>query len=139
MAVFLNNNVGVKIATIDLSDHVKSVTITRQFDELETSAMSVTGHTFIKGLESSTIAIEFLNDTATSSVLQTLQTNWGTNAAFSIIQTKGTAVSASNPTYQGLVLVDHTTDINGTVADLGTQSITFTVSGSITVSPSNAW
>jgi len=139
MSVFLNNNVGVKIATIDLSDHVKSVTITRQFDELETSAMGVTGHTFTKGLENSTIAIEFLNDDAAGSVMATLQSVWGTNAAFSIIQTKGTAVSATNPTYQGLILVNHTTDINGTVADLGTQSITFTVSGAITVSPSNAW
>ena len=139
MAVFLNNNVGVKVATVDLSDHVKSVTITRQFDELETSAMGVTGHTFTKGLENSTIQIEFLNDTATASVLQTLQAQWCTNAAFSIIQTKGTAVSASNPTYQGLILVNHTTDINGTVADLGTQSITFTVSGAITVSPTNAF
>jgi hypothetical protein len=39
MAVFLNNNVGVKINSVDLSDHVTAVTINRSFDEIEVSAM----------------------------------------------------------------------------------------------------
>jgi len=34
MAVFLNNNVGVKINSVDLSYHVTAVTINRVFDEL---------------------------------------------------------------------------------------------------------
>jgi hypothetical protein len=39
MAVFLNNKVGVKVNTVDLSDHVTSVTLNRSFDELEVTAM----------------------------------------------------------------------------------------------------
>jgi len=35
MAVFLNNSVGVKINSVDLSDHVNNVTLNRNFDELE--------------------------------------------------------------------------------------------------------
>jgi len=139
MAIFLNNNVGVKIATVDLSDHVSAVTINRQFDELEVTAMGDTGHKFVKGLESSTITIDFFNDDVASQVLATLQGAWGTSTAFSIIQTKGTAVSATNPTYSGFVLVNKTTDIAGSVAELGKQSITFTVNGAITVSPSIAF
>ena len=47
MAVFLNNNVGVKINSVDLSDHVTAVTINRVFDELEVTAMGDTAHKFV--------------------------------------------------------------------------------------------
>ena len=39
MAVFMSNLVGVKVNTVDLSDHVTSDTINRSFDELEVTAM----------------------------------------------------------------------------------------------------
>jgi len=139
MAVFLNNLVGLKINSVDLSNHVKSATLTRQFDELETTTMGATGHTFVKGLESSTLQVEFLNDTATSSVLQTLQTYWGTVVGFTMVQNTGASVSATNPLYSGNILINHTTDINGSVADLSTQSITFTVSGATTVANSGTF
>jgi hypothetical protein len=73
MAVFLNNGVGVKVNTVDLSDHVNNITLNRTFDQLEVTAMGDAGHRFIKGLEAASITLDFLNDTATGSVLQTLQ------------------------------------------------------------------
>ena len=78
MAVFLNNLVGVKINDVDLSDHVSAVTLNRNFDELEVTAMGDTAHKFVKGLEASSVTISFFNDTATANVLQTLQAAWGT-------------------------------------------------------------
>jgi hypothetical protein len=133
MAVFLSNNVGVKVNSVDLSDHVTSVTLNRSFDELEVTAMGDSGHKFVKGLEASSITIDFLNDTASANVLATLQAAWGTNVPIVLLQTKGTAVSATNPLYTATCLVNNTTDINGAVGDLGTQSITFTVSGTVAV------
>jgi hypothetical protein len=133
MAVFLSNNVGVKVNTVDLSDHVTSVTINRSFDELEVTAMGDSGHKFVKGLEASSITIDFLNDTASANVLATLQAAWGTNVPIVLLQAKGTAVSATNPLYTATCLVNNTTDINGAVGDMSTQSITFTVSGTIAV------
>jgi hypothetical protein len=139
MAVFLSNNVGVKVNSVDLSDHVTSVTVNRSFDELEVTAMGDSGHKFVKGLEASSITIDFLNDTATSNVLATLQAAWGTNVPIVLLQTKGTAVSATNPLYTATCLVNNTTDINGAVGDLGTQSITFTVSGTIAVATTGSF
>jgi len=136
MAVFLNNNVGVKINSVDLSDLVTSVTINRTFDELEVTAMGDTAHKFVKGLEASTVTIDFLNDTASTKTLQTLQAAWGTTVTAIFIQTKGTAVSATNPTYTVSLLVNNTTDINGAVGDMGTQSITFTANSTVSVSTS---
>jgi hypothetical protein len=133
MAVFLNNNVGVKINTVDLSDHVTAVTINRSFDELEISAMGDTSRKFVKGLEASTVTIDFLNDTASANVLATLQAAWGTTVTAVFLQTKGTAVSATNPLYTVSILVNNTTDINGAVSDIGTQSITFTCNSTIAV------
>jgi len=139
MAVFLNDQVGLKINSIDLSDHVKSVTLTRNFDELEVTAMGDTAHRFVKGLEASTLQVDFYNDDATSSVLATLQAAWGTTVPFSMLQVKGTAVSATNPLYTGSLLINHTTDINGDVAVIGMQQITFTINGATTVSPTGSF
>jgi hypothetical protein len=133
MAVFLSNNVGVKVNTVDLSDHVTSITLNRTFDELEVTAMGDSGHKFVKGLEASSVTIDFLNDTATANVLATLQAAWGTSVTVVLLQTKGTIVSATNPLYTMTCLVNNTTDINGAVGDLGTQSVTWTVNGTVAV------
>ena len=139
MAVFLNNGVGVKVNSVDLSDHVNNITLNRNFDELEVTAMGDSGHKFIKGLEASSITLDFLNDTATASVLQTLQAAWGTNVTVVLLQNKGTAVSATNPLYTMTVLVNGTTDINGATGDLSTQSVTWNVSGTIAVTTSGTF
>lgn len=133
MAVFLNNKVGVKINSVDLSDHVTAITLNRNFDELEVTAMGDTSHKFVKGLEASSVTISFLNDTATASVLQTLQAAWGTTVAAVLLQDKNTAVSATNPLYTFNILVNKTTDINGATGDMATQDITFTINGATTV------
>ena len=133
MAVFLNNKVGVKINTVDLSDHVTAVTINRSFDELEVTAMGDTAHKFVKGLEASSVTIDFLNDTASANVLATLQAAWGTTVTCVFLQDKLTAVGATNPLYTVSLLVNNTTDINGAVGDIGTQSITFTANSTVAV------
>lgn len=139
MAVFLNNKVGVKVNSVDLSDHVTSVTLNRSFDELEVTAMGDGGHKFVKGLEASSVTIDFNNDTATANVLATLQAAWGTNVTVVLLQEKGTAVSATNPLYTMTALVNNTTDINGAVGDLATQSVTWNVSGTIAVASTGSF
>ena len=135
MAVFMSNGVVLTVNAVDLSNHVTSCTINRSFDELEVTAMGDSGHKFVKGLEASSITIDFLNDTATSNVLQTLQAAWGTNVTVTAKQTSA-ATSATNPLYTMTCLVNNTTDINGAVGDLSTQSLSLNVSGTIAVTTS---
>jgi len=135
MAVFLNNGVVLTVNSVDLSDHVTAVTINRNFDELEVTAMGDAGHKFVKGLEASSITIDFLNDTASAETLQTLQAVWGTSTTITVKQTSA-ATSAANPLYTMTCLINGTTDINGSVADLGMQSVTFNVNGTIAVTTS---
>jgi hypothetical protein len=135
MAVYLNNTVVVTLNSVVLTDHVTSATINRVFDELEVTAMGDTAHKFVKGLEASTITLDFLSDTAAANVNSTLQAAWGTTVPITLKQTSA-AVSATNPLYSTTILVNNTTDINGAVADIATQSITFTCNSPIVITTS---
>jgi len=135
MSVYLSNGVVVTLNSVALSDHVTSATINRVFDELEVTAMGDTAHKFVKGLEASTIALDFLSDTAAANVNATLQAAWGTTVALTLKQTNA-AVSATNPLYSTTILVNNTTDINGATADIATQSITFTCNSAIVITTS---
>lgn len=137
MSVYLSNGVVLTVNAVDLSSLVSSVTINRSFDELEITAMGDTGHRFTKGLEASSISIEFFNDSATAKTLQTLNSSsvWGNNVTVTAKQTSA-ATSAENPLYTMTCLVNNTTPINGAVGDLSTQSVTWNVSGTIAVTTS---
>ena len=135
MAVYLANTGVLTVNSVDLSTLVTSVTINRAFDELEVTALGDQGHRFVKGLEASSVSIDFLNDEATAKTLQTLQATWGTNTTVTFKQTSA-AVSATNPLYTMTCLVNNITPVNGAVADLSTQSVTWNVSGTIAVTTS---
>ena len=148
MAIYLNNNVGVKLATaaaptvpsIDISAYVTNAVINQIVDELEVTAMGDSAHKFVAGLQSATFTIDFLNEWASSQVMQTLNAAFGQTLAVSVITVKGTAVSAANPTYQFSVLVNNLTPIGqGGVAEVATSSLSFTVNSAVTVSSSVAF
>ena len=131
MAIFLQNNVGVKINSVDLSDHVTSVTLTQNFDELEVTALGDTSHKFAKGLEASTLTLDFLNDFAASNVQATLQAAYGTTVTAVLLPVKGTAVSATNPLYTVSIIVNNLTPLNGAVGDISNSSMTFTCNSTV--------
>jgi hypothetical protein len=132
MSVYLSNGVSVTVNSVDLSSLVSAVTINRVFDELEITAMGDSGHRFTKGLESSSVTIDFFNDEATSKTLQTLNAVYGTSTTVVIKQTSS-AVGPTNPSYTMSCLVNNLTPVNGTVGDISTQSVTWTVNGTIAV------
>ena len=129
---FLNNTLVVTLNSVDLSDQVTAVTINQTFDELETTSMGATSHTFVKGLESSTVTLDFINSYASSEVAATLQAAYGTTVPLTIKPTSA-VVSATNPEYQTTILVNNLTPVSGSVGDLSTQSITFTCNSAIVV------
>ena len=132
MSVYLSNGVVLTVNAVDLSTLVSAVTINRTFDELEVTAMGDSGHKFVKGLEASSITIDFFNDEASTKTLQTLNSTWGTSTTVTVKQTSATT-SASNPLYTMSCLVHNITPINGAVGDLSTQSVTWNVNGTIAV------
>jgi hypothetical protein len=139
MAIFLNNKVGFKVATINLSDHVTAFTLNRQSDLIEVSAMGDTAHKFVTGLSADTITVSFLNDTAAANVLATLQAAYGTTVAWAAVQDSSAAISATNLLYSGTLIVDNITDINGAVADEGMMDLTFTCNSKTATASTGTW
>ena len=144
MGIFLNNKVGFKVATVDLSTRVQAFTLNRQADQLEVTAMGDTAHKFVTGLSADTLTVTFLNDDAASgagSVRATLQAAYGTTVEFKAVQVKGatTTISATNPLYTGTILIDNMTDINGAVADEATFDITFTCNSKTVVATTGTY
>jgi len=148
MAIYLNNNVGVKLATaaapttpsIDISSYVTSAVINQIIDELEVTTMSDTAHRFAAGLQSGTFTVDFINDWASSQVMQTLNAAFGQTLSVSVITVKGTVVSAANPSYQFSILVNNLTPIGtGGVSEIASSSVTFTLNSALTVSSSVAF
>lgn len=131
MAVMLNSLVGVKINSVDISDHVSSATLTQNFDELEITSLGDSAHKFVKGLEASTLSLDFFNDFAASQITPTLQAAYGTTVTAVIIPVKGTAVSASNPLYTVSILINNLTPISGDVASINSSSISFTCNSTV--------
>jgi len=137
MAVFLNNGVQVTVdpgtGSVNLSDHVTSVTINQSFDELEVTAMGDSAHKFIKGLEAASVTLDILNDlTSPNPVTTTLQDCFGKNCVFTFKQSNA-AVSATNPLYTVTLLVNNLTPINGATGDVSMQSLSFNASSVVAV------
>lgn len=139
MAITLNNKVGVKIATVDFSDLVTAATLNYAFEELEVTAMGDTARKYVKGLQTGTLTLSFLNDPASSEILDTLLTNFGTTAAVKMIQDSGSVVADGNKLYTFDILVNNLTPINGATGDISTQDVTFTINSAVTVADTGTW
>ena len=139
MAIVLNNKVGVKIATVDVSDMVTAATLNYVFDEIEVTAMGDLSHKFVKGLQSGTLTLSFMNDVASNDILDTLLTNAGATVAVKLIQDSSAAVADSNKLYTFDILVNNLTPINGSPADISSQDVTFTLNSVVTVADTGTW
>ena len=139
MAITLNNKVGVKIDTVDFSDLVTAATLNMAFEELEVTAMGDTARQYVKGLETATLTLSFLNDPASNEILDELLSNYGATVGVKLIQDAGSAVADGNKLYTFDILVNNLTPINGATGDLSSQDVTFTVNSAVTVADSGTW
>lgn len=131
MARIVLTDVEVTVNSVDLSDHIASVTIDQSFNEVTTTAFGDAGVTRIAGLEDSSVSLEFHQDFAASSVDATLNALVGSTTSV-VVKPTSSAVSATNPSYTMTCLVNQWNPISGGAGDLSTVSVTWPVSGAIT-------
>ena len=143
MAIYLDNQVGLKIATVDLSEYVTSITLTQTFDEVETTSMGSSAHTFARGLEASTLQVDFLNDWAAAKVQATLQAAYGTSVTALVVPVRGavtTTISATNPLYTVSILINNLTPVGtGGPEDYARSSMTFTCTSAVAYATTGTW
>ena len=131
MAVLVLTNAYITINAVNLSDHIASVTLTTNDDVVETTAFGSTARTRIGGLGDNSVAIEFHQDYATSSVEATIYPLLGSTTSV-VVKPNGATTAATNPSYTFTALVSEWTPLSGAVGELATASVTWPISGEVT-------
>lgn len=132
MARIVLTNAYVTVNSVDVSDHVASVTLNSSIDVIETTAFGTSGaRSRIGGLADNSITLEFHQDYASGSIEATIYPLLGTTTSV-VVKPNGSSTSATNPSYTATALVSEWTPLNGAVGELATASVTWPVSGAIT-------
>jgi len=126
MAIFMGNKVAVIVGTTTITDHVSTVSLAREIDQVEITAMNDTLANVIGGVERSTVNLELYNDFASGSVNSLFEDALGTKLNIKLIPVSGT-VSATNPSYTMSCLVSSWTPINGAVDAVQSVSVSLPV------------
>ena len=136
MDVFMQNSVTVTVNSVDLTDHITSVSgFNETCADLQTTAMGETNISRIGGLKDASVSLTFLNDFAASETYATLASLLGTAIDVTITPATGT-VTATNPKKTASCLVTELPFIDGSVGDLAEVSVTWPVTGSIVTATS---
>jgi hypothetical protein len=131
MARIVLTNAFVTINSVNLSDHIASITLTTTDDVIETTAFGTSARTRVGGLADNSVAFEFHQDYAASSVEATIYPLVGTTTTI-VVKPNGATTAADNPAYSFTCLVAEWTPLNGAVGELATASVTWPISGEIT-------
>lgn len=136
MAVFGATDYSVVYNSVELSPYVKSVTLTVDGQDLDTTGMGTTNnafHTRTIGLKDWRVELELMNDFAASQVDATIMPDIisGTSRTVTLKPTSS-AVGATNPRYFGTVFANSGTPIAGSVGDLAMNKVTLVGSGALT-------
>lgn len=125
MAKLVLTDASVTINSVDLSDHVQSVTLNYNADQVETTSMGDTAHKFVGGLDNITCDVTMFQDFAASEVEATVFDLVGTTTTV-VVKPTSAVVGADNPTYTitGAYVASHT-PVAGTVGDSAMTTINF--------------
>jgi hypothetical protein len=132
MAILALTNAKVVVNSVDLSDHVDTVTLDFEATDLDSTAMSSSGWmTHLGGLKFGKADFTFNQDYASSSVDATLFAALGTVVAVTVNPVNA-ANSATNPQYQFNVLVTAVPGVSGKVGDLAKAVVSWPITAAVT-------
>jgi hypothetical protein len=130
MAKFVATDYKVTINGTDFSSSINSVDLSIESAEVETTAFGSTFTTRVGGLKSASITLDFHQDFAAASVDSVLFPLLNALATVVLVPTSGT-VSATNPSYTAVCLVNQYQPFASAVGDLATLSVTWPTSGTV--------
>lgn len=130
MAKFVATDYKVTINGTDFSSSINSVDLSIESADVETTAFGSSFTTRVGGLKSASITLDFMQDFAAASIDATLFPLLNTLATVVLVPTSGT-VSATNPSYTAICLVNSYQPFASAVGDLATLSVTWPTSGTV--------
>jgi len=123
----MGNKVAVVVGTTNtITTFVNTVSLNRELDVVDITAMTDTVANAITGVERSTLNLELYNDFAASSVNALFEDALGSKLNIKLIPVSGT-VSATNPSYSMSCLISNWTPINGSIDGVASVSASFPV------------
>lgn len=131
MAKFVATDYKVTLNATDLTSSLHAVTLDVSSNEVETTSFGNTYKTVVGGLISGSVKLDFYQDFAAGSVDATIWPLINTVGTVTITPTSG-SVSATNPKYTAIVLINAYQPINGNVGDLASFSVTWPLAGTVT-------
>ena len=131
MAKIVLTDAKVTINSVNLSDHISSITLETKDDIVETTAFGSTAKTRVAGLVDNSVTLDFMQDFAAANVEATIYPLIGT-ATTIVVQPTSSAVGTTNPTYTFSAIISEWSPLKGGIGQLATASVTWPISGSIT-------
>lgn len=126
MAIQVITDAFVTINAVNLSDHVKSCTLSYEAEMQDVTAMGTAGtRTNIPGLKNWSLTLELEQDYAAGSVDATLFALMGASAFAIILRPNSAAKGASNPEFTGTAVLESYNPISGSVGDLAMCTASF--------------
>ena len=136
MATHVFKNPKVSINSIDLSDHCTGATLNFAPEVLDETAFGDDTRTRKVGLNDWNVTLELHQDFASSktdSVMWTILTSQASSAIpLKILASKSSSIAATNPEFQGNVILESYSPFTGTIGELATTTVTFQANGDLT-------
>jgi hypothetical protein len=131
MAIFVATDFSVSInGSTALASYLTQVELKTSVNDITTTSFGSTWVTRVAGLKEGSLTLQFNQDYAASAVDATVWPLLGTSATV-VIKPTSTAVSATNPAYTAICLVNDLTPVSGQIGDLSTFSVTWPTNGTV--------
>lgn len=132
MAAFVFKDGSLVVNSVDLSDHVRSMTLNYSGDLQEETSMGDDTRKRLSGLKDWSVDVTFKQDFDSGSVDATLFSLIGAASFTVTMKPTSAAVSATNPSFSGSAVLETYPPLDGAVGDLAEVSATFQAAGDLT-------
>ena len=124
-------NASLVINSVDLSDHVRSVTLSYEAELQDDTTMGDDTRTNLGGLKNWSMDVEFTQNYDSAKVDATL---WGIvgSAVTVVLKPTSAAVGTTNPSYSGSGVIGSYSPLGNSVGDLAVAPVTIAAAGTLT-------
>lgn len=127
MPRFVVTNCIVKVNSVDLTRFVQKVEVSLSKEKVEVTAMSASSKEYLPGLGDDHFNITFWQSFGASEVNATLQPLYVAGSQFPVqVIPNGTAISSTNPVFNGTVSMYDYTPLSAQVGESPTMDVEFT-------------
>lgn len=131
---FVLRDCKVGIDSVDLSDHVREVTVALTSDDVDVTAMGAGGHQHLAGIRADSFTLTMYSDFASAKVHATINPKFVAAGTVAVeVIPSGSTIGTTNPRFRGYCPVLTYTPVGGAVGDAAMTPIDLPVNGTITV------